>query len=248
MKGKVLDMLIDLRLREKKGIGILMDPDKTPLIPEVNLKMLRECSPDLILVGGSYFLNPVDMDTYIIRIKEHVDVPVVIFPGSFLQISKFADAILFLWLVGARSSEYTWGYHYIVAPLLKQWKIEVISTAYIPVKREGSLPLEYLAQYIPIPHEKPYLIEGAVIASEFLGANVIYLEAGSGSYIPLDSEIMKRAVASTQLPVIYGGGIKTPLQLEETYKSGVHLSIVGSALEENFSLLPKFIDVRNRWS
>ena len=42
-----------------------------------------------------------DLDASIQEVKKHSNLPVIIFPGSVNQVSKFADAILYLSLINS---------------------------------------------------------------------------------------------------------------------------------------------------
>ncbi len=243
--GKVLSTLLNAKINKKKLIAILFDPDREPIIPIEKLALIKRYKPHFIFIGGSYLTNHVDMDGYIIRIKENTEVPVVLFPGSLMQLSKFADALLFLSLLGSRAVEFIWGYHFQAAPILKKWSIEVIPTAYVITGSCSKTPIEFMAQYIPPPPEKPYIFEGIAITAELLGFSTIYLEGGSGSSTSPAENVIGVVSSATELPVIVGGGIKTILQLERAYMAGADLVVIGTALEENFSLLPAMIEKCN---
>ena len=98
-------------IRRDRGAGyfILLDPDKLnkELLPSV-VRDATEAGVDAFLVGGSLLLRN-DFDRQIQTIKEHTSAPVVIFPGSLMQVSSYADAILFLMLISGRNPEYLIG-------------------------------------------------------------------------------------------------------------------------------------------
>jgi putative glycerol-1-phosphate prenyltransferase len=52
--------------------------------------------------------------------------PVILFPGNYMQVEPSADALLFLSLISGRNPELLIGQHVIAAPILKNTKLEII--------------------------------------------------------------------------------------------------------------------------
>ena len=71
------------------------------------------------------------LDDTLKEVRKHTELPLIIFPGSVNQVSKYADAILFISLISGRNSEHLIGKHVIAAPLIKNAGIEPISTGYL---------------------------------------------------------------------------------------------------------------------
>ncbi len=101
-------------LKEAKGkrqakFAILLDPDKYqgPDYPS-DLLRLEALGVDLVLVGGSLMVRD-RFDALIRDLKSVLSIPVVIFPGSVMQISAAADALLLLSLISGRNPEYLIG-------------------------------------------------------------------------------------------------------------------------------------------
>ncbi len=79
-----------------KQIAILLDPDKLDkrsLIETID--KVEESNIDFIFVGGSLMVTE-NFNDCLTEIKIRTKKPVVIFPGSPLQVNKQADAILLL--------------------------------------------------------------------------------------------------------------------------------------------------------
>jgi len=111
-----------------KKFAILIDPDKIDLTTLESITYLgTKAKADYFFVGGSLLVNS-QLDKYISIIKQNTDIPVVLFPGSNLQISDKPDAILFLSLISGRNAELLIGQQVAAAPILKAKKIEVIGT------------------------------------------------------------------------------------------------------------------------
>jgi phosphoglycerol geranylgeranyltransferase len=140
-----------LHAKERKGAGflLLIDPDKYTDKDVTRLACdAEDCGADAILIGGSVMVT-YRLDEYIRSIKAAVTLPVIIFPGSVMQISKEADAILYLSLISGRNPEYLIGNHVIAAPALHHLGLEPISTAYMFIESPGMKKLHSAASTLP---------------------------------------------------------------------------------------------------
>ena len=87
------------------GIWVLLDPDRfrpqdwEPLLPDLDRGPVQG-----FLVGGSLQTTTAYQDT-LDWLAEFVNLPVVLFPGSMLQVSPKADALLLLSLISGRNPE-----------------------------------------------------------------------------------------------------------------------------------------------
>ena len=70
------------------------------------------------------------------------------------------------------------------------------------------------------------------MAGEFMGAKLIYLEAGSGAINQVRPEIISEVKKAINIPLIVGGGIKTEAQKQAAYKAGADLIVMGTAFEK----------------
>ena len=68
---------------------------------------------------------------------------------------------------------------------------------------------------------------------------LIYLEAGSGALHPVSENIIKAVKQEIKIPLIVGGGIKSIEQLENAYKSGADIVVIGTAFENDKSFFDK---------
>lgn len=100
-----------------KKVALLIDPDNhTDASLVKTLSVARTASLDFILVGGSLVSRPIEHTVEII--KNETSVPVILFPGSLLQLSDKADGILLLSLISGRNPDYLIGNHVLAAPFL----------------------------------------------------------------------------------------------------------------------------------
>jgi len=225
----------------KTGMAVLIDPDKiNSKTFENHIKYLHNSGIDYILVGGSLISS--NLDDCVKKIKNNTTIPVLLFPGSVLQISKYVDAILFLSLISGRNPEFLIGNQVVAAPLIKSLNIETISTGYILIENGSMTSVEYMSNSKPIPRNKPDLVIATALAGEMLGHKILYLESGSGAKETIPLEIIQKVKENVSIPVITGGGIKTPDQAKALKESGADIIVLGSIIEDNPTLLPEFVN------
>jgi len=221
-----------------------MDPDKYEPDDIKKLKEIKpEHLPDFILVGGS--LTSVHPDELIINIKKNLDIPVVLFPGSLLQITSQADIILFLSLISGRNPDLLIGNHVIAAPHLKQMDIEIISTGYILINCGTKTSVEYMSQTNAIPSSKTDIVVATAMAGEMLGLKLIYLEGGSGASHPVPPAIIKAVRDAVSVPIIIGGGLRNPEDIKKAYDAGADMVVLGNGYEEDPCLLEEATRIRD---
>ena len=242
----IYDWIVKQVLNEKKLFALLLDPD------EYNDRSLKhtlieagKTETDFILVGGSLVSTPVA--PFIQKIKEHSEIPVLLFPGNLLQISDNADGILFLSLISGRNPDLLIGNHVAAASMIKGSGMEVISTGYILVENGKSTSVEYISNTKPVPSDKPDIASATAIAGEMLGFKLIYLEAGSGAQHPIKTEIITRVKKNIEVPLIVGGGIRNTEDAKNILNAGADIIVIGNAIEKDTSFLKKVSDITKKW-
>ena len=229
--------------RRQKRLAVLVDPDKyDDDSTEELIRHLNQTPPDLILVGGSLLLNPIELT--IAALKLGTQLPVFIFPGSVLQLSDRADGILFLSLISGRNPEFLIGSHVLAAPHIDRAGMEVIPTGYILIENGRSTSVEYMSNTKPIPADKVELAVATAMAGEMLGLKALYLEAGSGAAGTVSNPMISAIRKKTTLPLIVGGGIHTAEKAIEVYRAGADMIVVGTAIEQQPSMVRDFAEAR----
>ena len=66
-----------------------------------------------------------------------------------------------------------------------------------------------------------------------MGKKLIYLEAGSGATEAISTDIIQSVASETNVPLIVGGGIKTPEAAHESVEAGASFIVTGTVLEKN---------------
>jgi putative glycerol-1-phosphate prenyltransferase len=190
---------------------------------------------DGFLVGGSLLMTP-DFDNYIKTLKQYSkDIPVIIFPGDINQVSAHSDAILFLSLLSGRNPHHIIGSQVMAAPIIHKLKIEAISTAYLLVESGRATAAEFMSGTTPLPRHKIEIAVAHALAAEYLGFKLIYLEGGSGAEHSVPDEMIYAISKTVKIPLIVGGGIRTPQEAAEKAAAGASFVVTGTILEKNSS-------------
>jgi len=239
----VYEKILSARSKGKKLFAVLFDPDK------LSGKKLAEAAAacedagaDFAFVGSS-LLTRDTLDSCIRTIRKKYHKPIVLFPGNTLQVTKQADAILFLSLISGRNAEMLIGNHVIAAPMLKQSNIEVMPTGYMLIESGVPTSVSYMSNSTPIPRDKTDIAASTAMAGEMLGLKLIYLDAGSGAKEPLSTEIIKAVRKKTGVPLIAGGGIRSAELAVEKCRAGADVIVVGNSIEKNPGLIYEIADV-----
>ncbi|HKJ07409.1 MAG TPA: geranylgeranylglyceryl/heptaprenylglyceryl phosphate synthase, partial [Flavobacteriaceae bacterium] len=159
--------------------------------------------------------------------------PIVLFPGDYTQITNEANALLFLSLLSGQNPEYLINQQIKAVPLLNKSTLEIIPTGYILIDGGTKSSVIKVSNTSPIAQNNIQQAVATAVAGQYKGKKLIYLEAGSGAKIPVNSELIKEVKSQLQIPLIVGGGIKTKKQLEKTYNCGADLVVIGTAFENN---------------
>lgn len=219
-----------------KKFALLIDPDKLSVQAILStLYAANESGVKFIFVGGS--LTSTSIDSTIELIRKNTTIPLVLFPGSLLQLSNKADAILLLSLVSGRNPDYLIGNHVLAAPFLRKANIEIIPTAYILIDGGNVTSVEYVSNTKPIPATKGDLVVATAMAAEMMGNKLIYLEAGSGAINHVPAGVIREVKRNTTVPVIVGGGIDTKEKAKIVLEAGADMIVVGTAVEKNIEKL-----------
>ena len=229
--------------RSRKKIAVLIDPDKPTDAQILSIVAKANAADvDFFFVGGS-LLTTDSLEHCIKVIKANSDIPVLIFPGNSLQISKYCDGFLLLSLISGRNPEMLIGRHVIAAPYLKLFGNEIIPTGYMLIDSGRPTSVSYMSDTTPIPHDKDDIAMCTAMAGEMLGLKLIYLEGGSGAINPVSDSMISKVRQMIDIPLIVGGGISTPEMAAEKAKAGADVICIGTRFEEEPELLQRFADM-----
>ena len=238
MKASLLTKISEI----KNAVAILIDPEKFSTLPHLSsfLEKINAAKPNFIFIGGSTVTRK-DFDQCIKETKAKTTIPIVIFPGASHQISKEADAILFLSLLSGRNPDYLIGHHVQAVDELEKMDIEIIPTAYLLIDGGRKSAVEYVTQTSPIPSDQPNIVRKTALAGKFQGKKIIYLDAGSGAIHSIPTEIIK-SVNNLEMPLIVGGGITSIEEVSLAHKAGANIVVIGNKIEKDIDFL---LDIAN---
>jgi phosphoglycerol geranylgeranyltransferase len=236
MTKSVLDFIQKASKKGEKLLAILLDPDKTSLeeIPSIS-KRIESLNAHFIFVGGSFVENGIT-NIFVQKLKENTQIPIVLFPGDYSQLTNYADALLFLSLLSGRNPEYLIEQQIKSVPFLKNSTLEIIPTGYILIDGGTQSSVLKVSKTTPIAQENIELAVSTAVAGMYKGKQLIYLEAGSGAKTVVNTQLISEVKKNITIPLIVGGGIKSREQLNNAYKNGADLVVIGTAFENNIDL------------
>ncbi|WP_269227219.1 geranylgeranylglyceryl/heptaprenylglyceryl phosphate synthase [Flavobacterium eburneipallidum] len=225
--------ILQSKVENQKLLAILLDPDKIDLNTiETLIEKINQSPATHIFIGGSTVENNI-LDQLIIRLKENIDLPLVLFPGNPSQISAHADGILFLSLISGRNPDYLIDHQVNAVSILNQMDLEVISTGYILIESGTQTAVERVSQTKPLDRNNINYVVHTAQAGEMLGNKLIYLEAGSGAKQAVPLEMIKKVANNIEIPLIVGGGIIDLYGIQKAYDAGADLVVIGTAFEND---------------
>ncbi|MEK7255451.1 MAG: geranylgeranylglyceryl/heptaprenylglyceryl phosphate synthase [Bacteroidota bacterium] len=229
--------LQEAKTRGEKKFAVLIDPDKVRLgnMDKV-LDFAVQAKVDYFFIGGSLIVNNM-LDQCLLAIKERCHIPMILFPGNSLQLSWKADAILFLSLISGRNADLLIGSHVVAAPYLKLSPLEILPTGYMLVDGGSPTSVLYMSNTRPIPANKEDIAICTAMAGEMLGLRLIYMDAGSGAPTPISEDMIETVSNAISIPLIVGGGIRTPEKALANVRAGADVIVVGNAIESDPNLV-----------
>jgi phosphoglycerol geranylgeranyltransferase len=238
MTPSVYHSLLKAKQNGEKKFAVLIDPDKMRLgnIERV-LQLAQAAQVDYFFIGGSLVVQD-RMDYCLDAIRAHqFKIPTILFPGSPQQVNSKANALLLLSLISGRNADLLIGQHVLAAPMLRSSGLELISTGYMLIDGGAPTTATYISNTFPIPTNKPEIAYCTALAGEQLGLKTIYMDAGSGAARPVSAEMIHAVSKHVSLPLIVGGGMRTPEKVAENAQAGADVIVVGNAIEQNPSLM-----------
>jgi len=224
-----------LATREVRGgcFFLLIDPDRMDEGRYLAMsEAARDCGVDAVLVGTSFMLNS-GFASVVRKIKEATTLPVIIFPGSYTQITSYADAILFTSLISGRNPQYLIEEQVKGAPLLKESGIEVIPTGYMLIESGPLTSVQFISGSLPIPRNKPDIACAHALAAQYLGMKMVYLEAGSGAEKSVPLEMVSAVSSYVDIPVMVGGGLGSAEDCAARVEAGASNIVMGTRFERD---------------
>ncbi|MGC1120488.1 MAG: geranylgeranylglyceryl/heptaprenylglyceryl phosphate synthase [Candidatus Methanofastidiosia archaeon] len=228
--GKVFDY-ITRKLATEKLHFALIDPDDVDIdtVDKVAAAIER-AGCDAIMVGGSSSAVGQINDLTIQGIKKGSTLPVIIFPGNWSAVSPYADAIFFMSILNSRNPYFITKAQALGAHSVKMFRLEPLAMGYLVV--EPGETVGWIAEADLIPRRKPKIAAAYALAAQFMGMDLIYLEAGSGASEPVPDSMISMVRTVVDIPIVVGGGICTPEQASRVVKAGADIVVTGTIIEK----------------
>lgn len=237
MNNGIYHSLTEGKRQGKKSFAVLIDPDK---VNDTSIEQLITLAVgakvDYFFVGGSLVISNY-LDECVKFIKRNCNIPVILFPGSPNQVSKYADALLYLSLISGRNADLLIGQHVISASVVKQSGLEIMPTGYMVIDGGAPTTVSYISNATPLPAEKNEIAICTAMAGEMLGMKLIYMDAGSGAKRPITESMIQKVSSCIDVPLIIGGGITHPEKAYLNCKAGADVIVVGNAIEKDANLI-----------
>jgi geranylgeranylglyceryl phosphate synthase family protein len=125
----------------------------------------------------------------------------------------------------------------MAAPILKKTKLEIIPTGYMLIDGGKITTALYMSNTVPIPHDKHDIAACTALAGEMLGLKLIYMDTGSGAEKHVALKMIKEVKKNISIPLIVGGGIRTPEDAYEVCKAGADMIVIGTIAEQSPQLI-----------
>jgi putative glycerol-1-phosphate prenyltransferase len=230
-RRSVYDHLLDVRRRKGAGFIVLVDPDK--LAEREAPAFAERCTAagaDALFIGGS-LMHQNEVDRLLGRIKLATDLPVVGFPGTMNQLWAACDAVLYLSVVSGRNPDHLIGQHVHAAPLIKRLGLEPIPTGYMLIESGRMTTAQYMNGSLPLPRHKPEIAAATGLAAEMMGMRLLFTDAGSGAEHSVAPEMIAAITETCSIPLVVGGGLKTPEAVAARVEAGAGFIVIGNAIE-----------------
>jgi phosphoglycerol geranylgeranyltransferase len=197
---------------------------------------------DAIMVGGSTGVTNRNLDETLLAIRSDVNVPIICFPSGVNALSPHCDAMYFMSMLNSRNLRNVIGEQVRGAPLVKRMGLETIPMGYLIVEPGMKVGEVGEAEMIGRGDLERAIAFG--LAAEFLGMELVYLEAGSGAPDPVPAEMVRAVKHNISIPLVVGGGIRRPEQAALLREAGADIIVTGTVVEngEFGGLLKSIID------
>ncbi len=209
----------------------LIDPDKQPAEKAGEMaKAMKEAGSDVVFVGGSSGITIENLSATAKAVKEASGLPVILFGGTPDSLNKELDAVFFMQIVNATNPMFVTFGQVAAAPIIAKLGLESISMGYVIV--EPGMTVARVTSAKVIGQDEIEKAVAYAMACKMFGFEFIYFEAGSGADRPIPPAMIKAIKSQVDLPLIIGGGIRTPESAEAARLAGADIIVTGTLLEQ----------------
>jgi phosphoglycerol geranylgeranyltransferase len=219
------------KMRERTVHMTLIDPAKQdPARASEMASIAESAGTDAFMVGGSTNVTQENLDSTVLSIKRGSNLPVIYFPSGAHAISRHTDAIYFMSMLNSRNVKNVIGEQVMGAPIVRKLGLEPISMGYLII--EPGMKVGDVGQADPVPRSRPDIAVAYGLAAQYLGMEFLYLEAGSGAPEPVPDAMIREVKKHVSIPLIIGGGIRTPEDVTMIKNAGANAIVTGTIVED----------------
>ena len=209
----------------------LLDPDKQPAEKAGEMaRHMKEAGTDAIFIGGSTGVTAQNLSETAVAIKEASGLPAILFPGNAEAISPDIDALLFMSMMNSSKLDWVMGAQVYAAPYIRKLGIETIPMGYIVV--EPGMKVGEVGKAMLVKRDDVKTAVSYALACEMFGMELAYLEAGSVAGQPVPPEMIRAVKEAISIPLIVGGGIRTPEAAAAAREAGADIIVTGTLIEQ----------------
>lgn len=209
----------------------LIDPDKQPAEKAGEMAVaMKAAGTDVVFVGGSSGITLENLTATSKAIKEKSGLPVILFGGTPDSLNKELDAVFFMQIVNSMDPRFVTFGQVAAAPIIAKLGLESISMGYIII--EPGMTVARVSNAKVVKQDEIEKAVAYAMACKYFGFEFVYLEAGSGADRPVPPAMIKAVKTYCDLPLIVGGGIRTPEAAALAKAAGADIVVTGTLLEE----------------
>lgn len=190
-----------------------------------------DAGTDVFLIGGSTDVTGDLVRRTLSSIREVSEQPVLLFPSSAGQYARGLDGMLFTVPFNSERTEYVIEEQAKGAGLVLEAGIETVNTAYLIVAPGMTVGEVAQADLVPRDETGAKRVARYAALAQVLRFDAVYLEAGSGAPEPVPPALVQ-AAAGFEVPVMVGGGIRTPEAAARAARAGADLLVTGTLAED----------------
>ena len=226
----------------------LIDPDPLKVNPETVGELcsqLERYGTSAIMVGGSTNVRQKFLDELLTGIKKGCSLPMILFPGGLNGISSRADAIFFMSLMNSKDPWWISGAQADGAMAVRQSGLEPIPMSYLIV--EPGMKAGEVGKADLLTRNDGSRAAEYALAAQYMGMSLVYLEAGSGAGKPVPPEMISKVKKVIDIPLIVGGGIRSPQAADSALSAGADIIVTGTLIEDEPKKVKGIIEVAKRF-
>jgi len=235
---KVLEY-IHKKLKKGKVHMTLLDPEKEVERERIG-KFIEGSGSDAIMLGGSTGITEEMLDDTIKELKRSTSLPVILFPSSAGTLSRYADAIYFMSLLNSRNVRVIVREQKRAVRIIKEYGIETIPMGYVII--EPGMKVGEVGEADVVKRDDLKSAVEYSLVAQYFGMKLVYLEAGSGAPEPVPENMVSAVKRELGMPLIVGGGIRTPDDAQRMARAGADIVVTGTIVEEDAEILTAIVD------